>query len=78
MTGLNPAWVFISLLVGARAAGLIGVVVAVPIAVVIKTGLMSLRSQMGISPLPMITEVKMVTTDTNPPPVDSISNVSQV
>ncbi len=48
MTGLNPAWVFISLLVGAKTAGLIGVLVAVPTAVVVKTALMSLRSQMGL------------------------------
>lgn len=49
MTGLNPAWVFISLLVGAKTAGLIGVLVAVPTAVVIKTALMSLRSRMGLA-----------------------------
>ena len=77
MTGLNPAWVFISLLVGAKAAGLIGVVVALPTAVVIKTGLMSLRSQMGVSAMPVMTEVKVVATDTDQPTVDSMSNVSQ-
>ncbi|MGB7413095.1 MAG: AI-2E family transporter, partial [Thermosynechococcaceae cyanobacterium] len=48
MTGLNPAWIFISLLVGAKTAGLIGVLVAVPSAVVIKTALVSVRSQMGL------------------------------
>lgn len=52
MTGLNPAWVFISLLVGAKTAGLIGVLVAVPTAVVVKTALMSLRSRMGLSYTP--------------------------
>lgn len=43
-TGLNPVWVFISILMGARVGGLLGVVVAVPIAVVIKSILVSLRS----------------------------------
>jgi predicted PurR-regulated permease PerM len=46
VTGLNPVWVFISVLIGAKTAGLIGVVVAVPTAVVVKTSLMNLRSQM--------------------------------
>lgn len=31
-TGLNPAWILVSLLFGARVAGILGVVVAVPIA----------------------------------------------
>lgn len=43
-TGLNPVWVFISILTGARVGGLLGVVVAVPTAVVIKTVLMAIRS----------------------------------
>jgi predicted PurR-regulated permease PerM len=43
-TGLNPVWVFISILMGARVGGLLGVVVAVPIAVVSKSILVSLRS----------------------------------
>jgi predicted PurR-regulated permease PerM len=45
VTGLNPVWVFISVLVGAKTGGLVGVVVAVPMAVVAKTSLMNLRSQ---------------------------------
>ena len=45
-TGLNPVWVFISVLIGAKTAGLIGVVIAVPTAVVIKTALMSVRARM--------------------------------
>lgn len=44
ITGLNPTWVLIAVLTGARIGGLLGVVVAVPIAVVIKTGLMAVRS----------------------------------
>ena len=45
-TGLNPVWVLISILAGARVGGLLGVIVAVPTAVVIKTALMALRSPM--------------------------------
>ena len=44
VTGLNPVWVLIAILSGARLGGLLGVVVAVPISVVIKTGLQSIRS----------------------------------
>lgn len=43
--GLNPVWVFISVLVGAKVWGLLGVVIAVPTAAVIKTALMLVRSQ---------------------------------
>ncbi|MEO0686092.1 MAG: AI-2E family transporter, partial [Cyanobacteria bacterium J06649_11] len=42
-TGLNPVWVLISVLTGARIGGLLGVIVAVPSAVVIKTALDALR-----------------------------------
>jgi predicted PurR-regulated permease PerM len=45
MTGLNPAWVFIAVLTGARVGGLLGVVIAVPIAVVLKSALIGLRSE---------------------------------
>jgi predicted PurR-regulated permease PerM len=44
VTGLNPFWVFVSLLAGARVGGLLGVVVAVPTAVVIKEALVAVRS----------------------------------
>jgi predicted PurR-regulated permease PerM len=47
-TGLNPVWVFMSVLIGAKTAGLIGVVIAVPTAVVIKTSLLSVRSRMAL------------------------------
>lgn len=46
VTGLNPVWVFISILTGAKVGGLLGVIVAVPTAVVIKTALISVRSRM--------------------------------
>jgi predicted PurR-regulated permease PerM len=42
-TGLNPVWALISVLTGARIGGLLGVIVAVPTAVVIKTALSALR-----------------------------------
>jgi predicted PurR-regulated permease PerM len=43
-TGLNPFWIFVAILAGARVGGLLGIVVSVPIAVVIKEGLVSVRS----------------------------------
>jgi predicted PurR-regulated permease PerM len=42
-TGLNPFWVFIALLSGARVGGLLGVIVAVPVAVVVKEALEAIR-----------------------------------
>lgn len=44
VTGLNPFWVFIAILTGARVGGLLGVVVAVPMAVVIKEALFAVRT----------------------------------
>ncbi len=44
VTGLNPFWVFVSILTGARVGGLLGVVVAVPTAVLIKEALASIRT----------------------------------
>jgi len=46
VTGLNPVWVFISILTGAKVAGLLGVVLAVPTAFVVKVALMALRSRL--------------------------------
>ncbi|MDZ8263466.1 AI-2E family transporter [Nostoc sp. ChiQUE01b] len=46
-TGLNPVWILISVLTGARIGGLLGVIVAVPTAVVIKTALSALRLGSG-------------------------------
>ncbi|AFY53010.1 putative permease [Rivularia sp. PCC 7116] len=48
-TGLNPVWVLISVLTGARIGGLLGVIVAVPSAVVIKTALDAVRPSMSNS-----------------------------
>lgn len=48
VTGLNPVWILISVLTGARVGGLLGVIVAVPTAVVIKAALSAVRSR-GVS-----------------------------
>jgi predicted PurR-regulated permease PerM len=45
VTGLNPFWVFIAILAGARVGGLLGVIVAVPTAVVIKEVLVAIRTR---------------------------------
>lgn len=52
-TGLNPVWVLISVLTGARIGGLLGVIVAVPMAVVIKAALSAVRSA-SISDKPLL------------------------
>lgn len=44
-TGLNPVWLLISVLTGARIGGLLGIILAVPTAVVIKTTLSALRGR---------------------------------
>ncbi|AFY75799.1 MAG: AI-2E family transporter [Hydrococcus sp. C42_A2020_068] len=44
VTGLNPFWVLLALLTGARIGGLLGVIVAVPTAVMIKEALTIVRS----------------------------------
>lgn len=48
-TGLNPFWVFIAILSGARVGGLLGVIVAVPVAVVIKEALEAIRRSRRIT-----------------------------
>jgi predicted PurR-regulated permease PerM len=74
VTGLNPVWVFISVLIGAKTAGLIGVVVAVPTAVVIKTALMNVRSQ--IDP-PLALETAIGAIKTPDPPSESVANLTR-
>lgn len=44
VTGLNPFWVFVSILMGARVGGFLGVVVAVPTAVMVREALDAIRS----------------------------------
>lgn len=50
VTGLNPFWVLISLLTGARVGGLLGVIVAVPSAVMLKEVLSAVRSLEPLTP----------------------------
>jgi predicted PurR-regulated permease PerM len=47
VTGLNPVWVFLAILAGAKISGLLGVVIAVPMAAVLKTGLTVLRTRLS-------------------------------
>lgn len=61
VTGLNPVWIFIALLTGAKVGGLLGVVVAVPTAVVIKAGLIEVRSRVVIPS----SEVKILPANTS-------------
>ncbi|NJK40514.1 MAG: AI-2E family transporter [Acaryochloridaceae cyanobacterium SU_2_1] len=72
MTGLNPAWVFISILIGAKTAGLIGIVIAVPTAVVIKTVLTSLRSQINSVDA---TTTRLTLETASPSPTQSVTKV---
>jgi predicted PurR-regulated permease PerM len=51
VTGLNPVWILVSVLTGARVGGLLGVIVAVPTAVVIKTALRAVRGQTNTADL---------------------------
>ncbi|WP_013321622.1 AI-2E family transporter [Gloeothece verrucosa] len=44
VTGLNPFWILLALLSGARIGGLLGVIVAVPTAVMIKEALSAIRT----------------------------------
>lgn len=53
VTGLNPVWAFIAILTGAKVGGLLGVVVALPTAVVVKTALVAVRSRI-ITPAPAV------------------------
>jgi predicted PurR-regulated permease PerM len=76
VTGLNPVWVFLSILAGAKVGGLIGVVVAVPTAVVIKTALMALKSRMN--PADLKTEVAVLSGGNEPVSPDDLPKVSQV
>ncbi|ARV61866.1 AI-2E family transporter [Nostocales cyanobacterium HT-58-2] len=55
-TGLNPVWVLISVLTGARVGGLLGVIVAVPSAVVIKTALSAVRPSASSSNVEVLPE----------------------
>ena len=52
ITGLNPTWVVLSLLIGAKLAGLLGLVLAVPTASSIKKITDSVRGEPATKALP--------------------------
>jgi predicted PurR-regulated permease PerM len=56
--GLNPAWLLLSLLVGAKIAGLLGLILAVPIASAIKNTAIAIRDTTEL--LPEIEPAKVV------------------
>lgn len=66
VTGLNPFWVFIAILTGARIGGLLGVVVAVPTAVVIKEALTSIRSVRKADEIQQNIHANHITKDNSP------------
>jgi predicted PurR-regulated permease PerM len=72
-TGLNPVWVLISVLTGARIGGLLGVVVAVPTAVIIKTALTALRPQ-GLN---NETENTTTSEESSPPETNNPLSISE-
>ena len=62
ITGLNPVWVFISILTGVRVGGLLGVIIAVPTAVVIKAALEAIRvPEAKDETLPALVETRLTT-----------------
>ncbi len=71
-TGLNPVWILISILTGARIGGLLGVIVAVPVAVVIKTALSAVRPRtVPEGESPTFLEQKLPTAELSPTPSQS-------
>lgn len=76
VTGLNPFWVFISILTGARVGGLLGVIVAVPTAVVIKEALVAVRSARKVND--PIHSISMNDTPVEEPRLTSAESVIEV
>jgi len=64
-TGLNPVWILISVLTGARVGGLLGVIVAVPFAAIIKTIITTIRP-LDIINDPELSTPSEITTSTIP------------
>lgn len=50
-TGLNPFWIFLSIVIGAKVWGVLGIILAVPIAFVTRTVIIAVRSQSVTSSL---------------------------
>jgi predicted PurR-regulated permease PerM len=48
MTGLNPVWIILSLFIGGKLGGILGLLIAVPIASVIKSTADTLRSSQAV------------------------------
>jgi predicted PurR-regulated permease PerM len=48
MTGLNPVWIILSLFIGGKLGGILGLLIAVPIASVIKSTADTLRSSQSV------------------------------
>jgi predicted PurR-regulated permease PerM len=71
VTGLNPFWVFVSILAGARVGGFLGVVVAVPTAVLVKEALESLRSTRKLIDLETASTPYHAPPDTTPHPEEN-------
>jgi len=63
VTGLNPVWILISVLTGARVGGLLGVIVAVPTAVVIKTALSAVRGRNNAAEATITTDLSLCEID---------------
>jgi hypothetical protein len=76
VTGLNPFWVFISILTGARVGGLLGVIVAVPTAVVIKEALVAVRSARKVND--PVQSISMNDTSLEEPHLNSAEPVIEV
>ncbi len=76
VTGLNPFWVFVSILMGARVGGLLGVVVAVPTAVMVREALDAIRSTR--KHIEIITEIGSETTNYHDSPLDPPHSESQI
>jgi predicted PurR-regulated permease PerM len=73
VTGLNPFWVFIAILTGVRVGGLLGVVVAVPTAVVIKEALEAIKATQATQREP-VAKVEEVVETVRELPQKTISN----
>lgn len=77
VTGLNPVWILISVLTGARVGGLLGVIVAVPTAVVIKTALSAVRGRNNVATIGLLdaenSDVSQTTVEVVPPQLKKLA-----
>ena len=61
LTGLNPVWMLISLDIGVKLGGALGLVVAVPIASFIKVSFDAIRASSGSNPIGLVEAEKLST-----------------